>query len=191
MKIIATLLYRTSIAAMFVFALAVSASAQNPKLNLDGLSKLEARAAKSVDITLHQDMLTTAAKLLGSSDDPDSKRVKELIGGINEIAVRSYEFDKPGEYSLADAEAIRSQLSGGGWSRLVNIKSRTDGDNAEVYVMQQGDKVLGLAILVAEPEELTVVNIVGSIDVSRLSELDGEFGIPRIELKRATKPATH
>src|SRR5260370_2722866 len=44
--------------------------------------------------------------------------------------------------------------------------------------MKQGDNIAGLAILVAEARELTVVNIVGNIDVNKLSLLGGHFGIP-------------
>ena len=40
-----------------------------------------------------------------------------------------------------------------------------------------------LAILVAEPRELTVVNIVGPIDLTRLAAMRGQFGIPNVPLK--------
>jgi hypothetical protein len=44
----------------------------------------------------------------------------------------------------------------------------------------RGDRINGLVIISAEPREFTVVNIVGDIDLDRLSKLEGEFGIPRI-----------
>jgi hypothetical protein len=37
--------------------------------------------------------------------------------------------------------------------------------------MSKGDQVGGLLVLVAEPKELTVVNIVGSIALDQLKEL--------------------
>jgi hypothetical protein len=53
------------------------------------------------------------------------------------------------------------------------------------YIMAdvQGDRINGLVIIAAEPREFTVVNIVGYIDVERLSRLEGEFGIPRFSSK--------
>jgi hypothetical protein len=45
-------------------------------------------------------------------------------------------------------------------------------------VMKQGDSIAGLVVLVAETRELTVVNLVGNIDVNKLSLLEGHFGIP-------------
>lgn len=184
MKNVTTLIARSAVAAALLLACAYAAAAQNPKLNLDSLSKLEPKASKTIDISLGHDLLGLAGQALGDGNDPDAKRVKDLISGISEITVRSYEFDKPGEYVQADIEPIRAQLRSGGWSRLVNVRSRTDGDNAEVYAMMQNDKMLGFAILTAEPDEITVVNIVGSVDLSRLSELNGEFGLPKVELKR-------
>jgi hypothetical protein len=44
--------------------------------------------------------------------------------------------------------------------------------------MKQGDAIAGMAVLVAESRELTVVNIVGPIDIEKLSQLEGHFGIP-------------
>ena len=37
-----------------------------------------------------------------------------------------------------------------------------------------------MAIIAAEPTELTVVNIVGAIDIDKLSALEGKMGIPKL-----------
>jgi hypothetical protein len=38
----------------------------------------------------------------------------------------------------------------------------------------------GLAVIVAEPRSLTVVNVVGRIDLEKLGALAGQFGIPHL-----------
>lgn len=43
---------------------------------------------------------------------------------------------------------------------------------------REGNASGALAILVVEPAELTVVNIVGPIDLAKLAALQGQFGIP-------------
>jgi hypothetical protein len=48
--------------------------------------------------------------------------------------------------------------------------------------------VAGLLVISAEPKELTVVNIIGQIDIENLSELGGNFGIPHITTKKTPKP---
>ena len=167
-----------------------AAFGQGPKLQLDSLSRLESVATEVVDVSLDENLISMATVFLKKADpkDDDAKRAIEIISGIKEIYVRSFKFDNENGYTPADVDALRSQVKGQGWSRLVGVRNRREGENAEVYLLTQADKMLGLAIIAANPKELTVVNIVGSVDVERLSELDGDFGIPRIELKRE-KPA--
>ena len=42
------------------------------------------------------------------------------------------------------------------------------------------DKIGGLGVIVAEATKLIVVNIVGPIDIAKLTSLQGQFGIPEI-----------
>ena len=94
------------------------------------------------------------------------------------------EFDRAGEYASADVEAIRVQLRTPGWSRIVGVHSKRDGDNVEVFTWLEGGNIAGLAILCADPTELVVVNIVGAIDLEKLSQLEGKFGIPKLNLEK-------
>jgi hypothetical protein len=162
--------------------------AQDIKLPAD-LDKLAAKAVETAEVTLDGRLLQLAAKFL-SSDKPDEARAKSLITGLKGIYVRSYEFDKTGEYSPADIEPIRSQLRAPAWSRIVGVVDRHgDGEKAEVFLKTDGDKIGGLVILCSEPKELTIVNIVGNIDLDQLSDLGGQFGIPNVKVEKNKKPA--
>lgn len=182
-------LFRPVLALVAVATLSATAFAQNPKLRLDSLAGLRAKASKSVDVTIDRELMGMAVKFLSGENDDDTKKVRELVSGIQEIFVRGFEFENEGEYNQADVDEIRSQLSGPGWSRITGVYSKKGGENAEIYVMRGGGKVLGLAILATDPKEVTVVNIIGEIDPARLSELEGELGVPRMELKREVKTA--
>jgi Domain of unknown function (DUF4252) len=103
------------------------------------------------------------------------------------IYVKTFTFENEGEYSDSDVAGIRKQLQSPGWSRIVEVRSKKDGDNAEVY-LKTGGPGGGLAIISANPKELTIVNIVGKIDLDELSELGGNLGVPRIDLEKP-KPA--
>jgi hypothetical protein len=122
-----------------------------------------------------------------NSGDPDAAHVVEVIKGLKGIYVKNFEFDSPGQYSQADVEAIRSQLTGPGWQRIVTSFSKRSGERDEVYLLKNGDKINGITVLVAEARELTVVNIVGAIDPEKLGELGGHFGIPE-QIKDQSKP---
>ena len=52
--------------------------------------------------------------------------------------------------------------------------------------MTQGNIIKGLAVLATETKALTVANLVGPIDLDKLSQLEGRFGIPNIGLKQST-----
>jgi len=183
------ILVKTTFVIIALAACSAAAYAQGPKLQMDSLGRLENTAAKVIDISLNERLMGKAFRMLSNvkTDDDDAKKVIQAISGIREIYVRSYEFDKEGEYLPADVDAIRSQVKGPGWDRVIGVRSKRDGENAEVYTLTEGDKMLGLAIIAADPKRLTVVNIIGSIDLEHIGDLDGDFGVPRVEIKREVK----
>ncbi len=157
---------------------------QKAKIRID-LDRLASKAEDVVEVTVEENMLRLAAKFL-KDNDPEEAAVKALINGLKGVYVRAYEFDKEGEYSSSDVEGIRSQLQAPGWTKIVGVTSRREGMKVEVHTMYEGEKMLGVAIIAAEPKELVVVNIVGPIDLEKLSQLDGKLGLPRLELRSVT-----
>jgi hypothetical protein len=80
---------------------------------------------------------------------------------------------------------VREQLRAPGWSRVMDVQSRgLDFGDAEVYLATAGGRVEGFALLVVEPKELTVVNIVGSLDLDKLRRLGDNLNLPHIRVKR-------
>jgi hypothetical protein len=63
------------------------------------------------------------------------------------------------------------------------VQSKRGGENVEVYLMGEVDKIQGVAVIVADPHELVVANVVGPIDLEKISELEGHFGIPQLDLR--------
>lgn len=162
-----------------LLAAGIPAWGQNPKLQISHLDKLASKAAEVVDVTLDEPMMKLASKFMAADNDPEAS---ELVKGLKGVYVKSFEFDKEGEYSQADLDAIRSQLSASSWSKMVGVVNKREGEISEVYMMTEsgGKGILGLAILTAEPKELTVVNIIGPIDIEKLSSLQGKMGIPNM-----------
>jgi len=180
-----TFLGTAPILLLLAFGGAVNSHAQSAKLQLDQLDALANRASNTVDIKLDEHLIQMTTKWLGK--DPDEKEIKDLLTKLKGIYVKSFDFDKENEYSPAEIESVTSQLRSGGWNKIVGIISKKEGENVDVYVMQLGDQISGLAVLCVNPKELTVVNIVGPIDLDKLSQLEGSFGVPDLEL---VKPKT-
>jgi len=147
------------------------------------LDRLAAKASEVVDVTMDANLLQLASRFLSDKDADDAK-VKKLIAGLKGIYVRSFQFEKAGEYQDSDVEPIRAQLHTPAWSRIVGVRSQKSGDNAEVYIKTENGKIGGLAILATEPKELTIVSIEGTIDPDQLSELGGHFGIPKVDTRK-------
>lgn len=163
---------KTAISCFLV--LLVPACAQEIKFPPE-LERLASKAIETTNVTLDADMLKSAGKSFGAGVPG--------VSGLKGIYVRSYKFAKEGEYSPADLEALRAQLRGPGWSSIVNVRSKTEG--ADVAVKREGDRVVGLVVLAAEPKQLTFVNLEGPINLDQLGNLGGQFGIPAIGQKKS------
>ena len=143
------------------------ASAQGARLQLDHLKRLADKATDTVDVTIDTAMLKQAAGFL--SKGSDTAKVRELLEGVTGIYVKSFKFDAPGAYTESDVEAIRKQLAASSWSRVVGVKEKRE--LTEIYFWKDRDTTGGLAIITAQPNELTVVNIVGRVDLASLGAL--------------------
>ena len=51
-----------------------------------------------------------------------------------------------------------------------------------MFFKKDGKKMTGLTILAAEPTQLTVVHIVGTMNMEDLGKLGGQFGIPNMKM---------
>jgi hypothetical protein len=155
-------------APLFVLA-ACAAQAQTLKIP-ESFDKLAARAKDVVDIRLDANMLRMGFKPHSGKESHTAVDVKNE-GKIKGGFIRSYEFEKEGEYSQADVEAVRSQLREGGWSCFVNVRNNKNGETTQICTHSTDGAGDGFVILAAEPKELTIINVVGTGDLSDLGSL--------------------
>jgi hypothetical protein len=167
----------------FYFALALTALTPTAaiaqvaqRLQLDFLNRLSSQAKETVDVTIDPAMIQQALGLLGGDKVRDDPSVKSMLSGIQGIYVKVFEFEKEGVYSAGDVDRVRAQLKDSRWKRTVSVQSKTE--QVEVYMWNEGDVPGGIAVIVAEPRELVVVNVVGKVDFRILGALSGMMGIP-------------
>lgn len=170
-----------SVGLFAVLATAATATAQDARIKTAQLDTLSSKASQTVDVNLDERLMQFAAKFLNTKD-PDEAAVKDMVNGLKGIHVKILEFETEGQYTPDDLEAIRSQVRNAPWNRIVGVRSKREG-NVEVYLLMNGTQVGGLAILAFAPKELAVVNIVGPVDLNKLSKLEGNFGIPDLEIE--------
>jgi hypothetical protein len=177
------------IAIVFLAATVACGWAQDTKMPVPleklVLDKLAEKAVECVDVTLDGNLLQLAGRFLNDKD-ADEAKAKKLITGLKSIMVRSFTFAKDGEYNLADYQDLRNHLQPpAAWSRIVGVTSKTGGDNVDVYLkVGDGSQIGGLVVIAAEPKELTIVSIVGSIRPEDIVELGGQFGIPKLNVQQ-------
>jgi hypothetical protein len=182
MKLLFQTLRLPLIAVVLVMIAALVAQAQDARIQTASLDHLAAKASQTVDVNIDERLIRLAAKLL--SDKGDEKEVKDIIVALKGIYVRSFEFEADGQYTAADVESIRTQLRAPSWTRMVNVTSKKDG-TLEVYILINGEQVGGLAVIAAEDRELTVVNLVGPVNLDKLAKLEGQFGVPDLGIEKA------
>ena len=165
---------------------AINSKAQSARLQLDQLDALANRASNTVDVKLDEHLMQTTWKIF-SDKDPEEQQIKELLKKVKGIYVKSFSFDKENEYTPAEVDSVMSQLRGSGWSKIVGVRSKKEGENVDVYINQLGDQINGLAVVTMDPKQFVIINIVGPIDLDKLSQLEGSFGIPDLDIARPNK----
>jgi hypothetical protein len=158
--------------------LAAPAIAQNSPLPLPSPveKELAARASDVTEVTLGKNMLAFAAKFMHDKDE-DEAATRHLIEGLDGIYVREYQFDKEGQYSMDDIESLRKYFETSEWSPIVHERERRSGETTDVLVKLVNGENKGMFILAAEPRELTIVLILGPINIDQLAELHGIGGL--------------
>jgi len=158
---------------------AVAAGPPPGQLVIAGLESLEPQAKDSVSISLDASLLATAARFL-DSEQPEDREVKAIITGLQGVYVRSFTFDHAFVFPTGALESMQKQLHTACWQPIVSVHKGEERSRVDIFICQLQQKARGLAIIAVEPRELTIVNIVGAIDLDKLRRLQGHFGIPRL-----------
>jgi len=167
----------------FCGAAATSARAQDPKIQMGQIDRFAEKADKVIDVTVDESLIKLAMSFLNPKRSPDEAKLKDILSGLKGVYVKRLEFEKDNEYTLPDIQPIRSQLDAPGWSRIAKVTSKHSG-NYDVVIMSEGSVIKGLAVFAAEPKALTLVNVIGQIDLSKFAELEGKFGIPHFDFEQ-------
>jgi len=166
-----------------LWVLAPTAFAADPGLlQLPDFSALARKASNSVVISLDPSMLSIASNFLQEDSSANSAAVKSIVQSLRGVYVRSFTFDHDGAYSSADLDALQSQLAAPGLQSLLRTHDCQHDTDVQIYIQRDGKLTRGIAIIAAKPRELTVVNLVGSIDLAQLAHLQGQLGVPQLDL---------
>ena len=188
-------LLRFSIAAAIVsLALTTFASAADSEAGAVDIGQLMPSAkGQFVEINLSPAMLKFVARI-AAKQEPETA---ELIRNLKSIRVNVVAMDDSNRASTVDRiESVRRKLEGEGWTKMVTVRERDNGDNVDVHVKQRGEEAIdGLVVTVLDRKgEAVFVNIVGNINADQLATIADKFDIEplrrvhmKIEAKKKAK----
>jgi hypothetical protein len=155
----------TVIAALLLPAWAAAqkpASAADQNLDFD-FPNLAALAKHKAEVDLDG---STLAQLTGGN-----KENADVFSGIKGVHVRNYEFAEEGAYPKSALDPLRRQVAANpAWSRIVNVQEEKE--STQIYILKAaGGEPGGLLVISAEAKEITVVEILGTVELGRLQEV--------------------
>jgi hypothetical protein len=164
-----------------------AAPPQGARINIGEVDHLEEKADEVVSVNLDGESLDLGRKFLAVRDGV-TVPVKELAKGLKGIYLRTFRFGRKEAYTKEDTDGIRRQVQGPGWVPMINVKDRNKAENVSVYSFVENEEVTGVTVISEEANEYTVVNIVGPVDLSTLSELGKEMGMPAMKIATTELP---
>jgi hypothetical protein len=175
----------------FSALLALTSRAAETEAGYVEIGKLAPSAkGQFVEINLSPALLKFAAKI-AAHDEPEAAA---LLGNLKRIRVNVIGMDDSNRATTVEKiDAIRRKLEAQGWTQMVTVREKDDGDNVDVHVMQRGeDAIDGLVVTVLDRKgEAVFVNIVGNINADQIAKIADKFDIEplkRIHVKFDHKP---
>jgi hypothetical protein len=168
------------------FVILASSFAQDARLKLD-LGDLSGRAKEEVNISIDKNTLDWAIQGL-SSKPKDADKLRDLMKELGAITVQALEFDKEKAPSwdelMKAAGGVMKQIEGPNWTPIVSVNGKKEGKREFVRISlfkNSAGEMGGLAVLVVEPTEVVLVNLVGKVRLDQLAILGqilGKSGMP-------------
>lgn len=171
-------LLRSSLAAAtFSLALLGAARAADSEPGYVDIGQLmPSTKGEFVEVNLSPAMLKFAAKL-AAHHEPEAA---ELVGSLKRVRVNVIGMDEGNRAATVEQiESVRRKLTDQGWTKMVTVREKNDGDNVDVHIKQSGDEAIdGIVVTVIDRKgEAVFVNIVGNINADQIGKLAEKLDI--------------
>lgn len=129
-----------------------------------------------IEVNLSPGLLKFVAKI-AAAKEPEAAA---LIGNLRSVRVNVVGLDdKNRAGTIEQINTIRRKLASQGWTQIVTVREKEDGDNVDVHVKQNADESIdGIVVTVIDKKgEAVFVNIVGNITADQLGVIAEKFDI--------------
>lgn len=131
----------------------------------------------SVEVSLKEPLLNLITNILKNNDETAA----QFLSTLTRVNVRVFDSSRIDTQLMANTmSAIAQRLDASNWDRVVRVREGTD--HVDVYFRLSDDAAMiqGIAIMVAEPDETVLVNIVGNISPDDISAIGARFDIDEL-----------
>lgn len=129
-----------------------AAAAADPQMKDDLFDGTEQFAKNATDVT----EVTMDPQSLNMVDGKDKARAHRMRLNV----VRTYTYDKPGMYDMAEVEKFRNKLNTGDWHCSVRTRSLKTGNSTDVCQKTRTDGLIESAIMTVEAKQLTFIHTI-------------------------------
>jgi hypothetical protein len=109
-------------------------------------------AKNATDVTEINMDPETLAEVRGKDKDKAENMVLNVV--------RTYEYDKPGMYDMADVDRFRNKLNTGDWRCSIHQRNMKTGESTDICNKHRTDDLYESAIITVEPKELTFIHMI-------------------------------
>lgn len=107
-------------------------------------------------------------------------QLASMLEQLRLIYVHTLKVDENNEKQLHETmKNLNQKLQDDGWEVIVRVREEKEENN--IYILPKGEMIEGLCILSIEGEEVTFLNIVGTIDLNMLAQLGEKFDLPTLD----------
>ncbi len=130
------------------------------------------------EVFVEQNLLKMVSKMT-KQKDPD---LSNLLAGIKLVKVNSFNVKDNLQKDLkTKLDGIDKQLTNKNWTRLVKVRGSKEYTNVYMKPTADGNSFDGLVVTTIESGgQVSLVNIVGKIDLETIGKLSDQFDIPAL-----------
>ncbi len=131
----------------------------------------------NVEVSLKEPLLNLITNILKNNDE----MAAQFISTLSRVNVRVFDSSSIDTDLMASAmSAIAQRLDASSWERVVRVREGSDHVDIYFRLSDNAEMIHGIAIMVTEPQETVLVNIVGDISPDDISAIGARFDIDEL-----------
>ncbi len=135
-------------------------------------------AVKVTEISIAGPVITALSRRMLSTNPEAAQALNEIVA-VHAVILEDLE-DPERTAAREQVFRLAKRLADTGWQRIARVREADS--RVEVLVRYEGEtRVAGLTVLIAEAQEVTFVNLVGSIDLASLAVISEAIDLPGLD----------